>query len=1042
MSLLVGLPIIFLVGLITLAVLPTVDAQTNTDKQSALFVPELFLSGSTYYGTIVSEYPGTISLFSSNPNVAKVIPSITLGDKKQRYFEISAIAEGPFTITAKIGDEEISSSGQVYFPGVSQKALDLILFADKTHIGQIRGYVYVMDSGSPQIIDEKIKINISSKGTAEHPDVIYIMPGTTGASFSLMVQDDISITASTDEYLSDTEEIEFIPHNIIVNLEVAPEVAAPDDIVYAVISFSEGESHFIPPRSHPISIHSSNPDVATTNSANPADRAIKTVYLNNEGIAMIPIHTHQEGQVTISADVTGFGSASADLYVGPIEIGSTTTNVNGTITVEEPEYLPIEKRTGNNDVSTQQPNTLLGWIFPKINSGIGYMIFQMYYTDAEHNTSFELQDDGVQTEITRDINRLYPVEWIAKNIFVSSNGINHVSQASTEEAKLPTNVIIKEWSASKGEYTLSASSPSIENAVTREVIVGGTATDATVRITPLPVIPGFIQDVAILSINNEGILVDPQRMAAVTDIDITATGVKIKGAESFTGGTPYKILRGDVTGGGEIDVTIDGIGNAKEKLYISSVSGEEYHIEIYAPDTVFTGEPFGAYAFIVDSAGVPRGAIDTQGRDRCVKDNTQPNLFVCKGVGGITSTSKYEEDEVRIIPRSNEFDVNYKIPDTMKFGGVYPVDIEDLPVNAEIEVRTSMPYNITNATVTFEPQTIGTNTIYIILKAEGYSTQTEQYEVTITDDIDIQVTAKSGGEEIAIEFTAYDAENTTTHRTPYTIQGTRGDIRIDFNNVIISDTRNLEFVSLFVDDRDSLQSSLTLDTTDATLFGSEVKINAVYKPTLTLHITDKYTPKVVTYGPGEEVILPIMENQPIHAMLAFEEFVGWESNNAGLVQLADGRATLTITENTTVTSQYVTNWTPAAIIAAVVLVVGIILIQRKNNKFVFMTILDKFRREKIDLENMEESEDVPEGVAQEEGGEKSDEEILEMERRIQAMENKKNGDVDEGDGLEDEEEEEDDDTQGDKDEDTQHEDEEEEDNNITSKFKKAFYKRE
>ena len=240
--------IIAILAVLPFIILPLADAQTNPNS---VFVPELMLSGSTYHGTIVSDYQGTISLFSSNPNVAKVQPGITLGDKKQRFFEIFAIAEGPFTITAKIGDDDITSTGQVYFPSVSQKSLDLILFAEKTHIGETRGYVYAMNSGSPQIADEKIKVNISSKGTAEHPDVIYIMPGTTGASFKLTVQDDITITASSDEYISDTESISFIPHNIVVNLEIAPEVAAPNDIVYAVVSFSENGIQFIPPRVTP-----------------------------------------------------------------------------------------------------------------------------------------------------------------------------------------------------------------------------------------------------------------------------------------------------------------------------------------------------------------------------------------------------------------------------------------------------------------------------------------------------------------------------------------------------------------------------------------------------------------------------------------------------------------------------------------------------------------------------------------------------------------------------------------------------------------------
>jgi len=927
---------LFLISLFVFAVPVSVYAENQ------VFIPEIMLSGLEYFGTIItSDYEGLVTLSSSDSNIVKVAASLYFdGDEKQKMFKITPLNDGDVTISADFGDEQISANINVYFPTTPQNALELILPSEYTSVSNVVGYVYLLEFGNTKIATEDIDVVLTSKGNIQHPTKITILKGTTGASFDISVNGSSEIIASSDSFESDTETIQLIPRKISVVID-APHIVSANSLVYAVASFVENDMHYIPTQLRSAIISSSNPEIVSINPTNTSIDQNKTIYFNQDGIALIKLYAKNPGIARIDIHVSGFGSSTTEIFVGPTLVESGTVNVNGTSSTQ------IEIIEGS---TKQNANTVLGWVFPKINSGNVYLFAGSYLSIDD--TSLDVGADSI--EISSEATEYHPIIG-QKSLHITSNGATHDDIINVGSNEMPSNLGYVKISSPVGNFDFTVSSPDILNSYTEQITFGSPSHHSyTVSVIPLPVIHGYFQDVALIGISDNYTLINPHRMGQNTQFTTTSKAIKIKQSiDFFDFGSNIAVISGDVKSGGTLDVSVSDIGDASGEIYLSKPNTESHFIRIFAPSSTYFEEQFAAYAFIVNSNGVPIDQVTPKVSGMC-QNSKDDNMFVCNGRGTIFYFSEFAsvQEDVNLI--YHKFDgIQIEKVSKLNAGQSKTISINGIDSDVEITIYTDIPNHITDySDIIFEPDMTGIFDVKVVLEKKGFTTKVLDFSITVSDDIMITVTANDNTNDIAVDVLV-DGE--FTKQTPFVINHERKTVTLEFTENKMSDVRNIIFNNLMVDYLQITQNKVTLDTLDHFTYGAEVSVVAQYDPKLVVSTIDISEIKTTTHNIGETVTVLPANDKPVFALLVYEKFDGWSSDDAQIDTAKDGTATFEINQNTILTPTYHTDYTNAGILIAVILTVALVSLQRKNNKFMFMVFADTLlRRNNDEYEEYEE----------------------------------------------------------------------------------------
>jgi hypothetical protein len=904
-----------------------------------IFVPKVMIAGNEYSGLIIgnSDLPKVVIISSSDPNVLETSQSVTvLPNHKQQTFALKAVGTGPATITAMMNDASVSAQTTLYAPDDNaKKSLDLVFIADQTSIPDLVGFVYAFDGGLPTLVGKDVDVALSSAGgKATYPQKIKINKGTTGSSFDVIVNGDAKLFADSESYGSDSGSISYVNRDVSVALDVGPVIMMENSIGYAVVSFVEDGHQFIPAESVKVTIHSSNTKIVSVDAAIPAKGESKTIYVGENGIALVKLFTHQAGSSILTVDAPGYGSTSSNVFVGPAKLGSNQVSQNGTV-----QFTPLVTK----DFADKNANTILGWVFPKINSGFGYLISGLYY--SEDDVELTISADGIQRSTT--VTLYYPVTVNNAPVYVTSKDAKHDSQLILGNGERPSNMGMTEISAPEGSRQISLTSPGIPNSATVPMVsTKQSNSDYSIRITPLPVKPGYVQEVAVVGvIDKNGVMIDPHKIGKDLKMHVTSSVVEFDENDFlFDFGLPYKVLTGYVKSAGKISVTADGLNSGSAEVFSSSSNRDSFSVKIFMPDEVYSGEPFSAYAYVLDSFGNPAESLDLVPLGNC---HMVDSNFVCAGKGSLSATSDVGTAQEAVNIMYSTFDDASVDITNMNVGGIYEINVGGVE-GAKITVDSAIPHKVDGSRITLSPGKAGEFDVVISIEGDGFLPKTISKTVSVADQIDVDLSAKDPqGNELVVDVAIDTSGQTLNKKTPIKIPIERGNLRIEFSKETASNSRNIVFDWMSVNGGRYDQNSFSVDATDASKYGTlSITANYVEKYSLTV---DGQTEM---YAPGQNAIIHPPPSKPKFSFLTWDIFDHWSgADSASLSPFGtDGTMYVMMVKNIQINSVYREDWTNLAIFAAV-LVVIILLVLYKNDsekllKFfqIFDTIKSKLPR--------------------------------------------------------------------------------------------------
>ena len=951
-----------------------------------LDIPSVMFAGESYFGTIISKDAGLVLLSSSNAAIANVDPSVYVDSFGHETFKITPQDKGPVVINAHMGDIHIESKSEVFFPIASRNSLELILPSNSTTFPKVTGYVYLLESNLPSIASEDVEILVSSIGSVQHKESYVIRAGQTGMSFDIELEGDAEITTSATGYLPDTESISLVPQNVRVVLEFAPWIVAPNSLGYGVISLAENDEHFIPTRSHPITIRSSNPDVISVRPGGAVSNLdlSENVYFDSDGLAMIALYSKNPGIAEISASVDGFGTSTISVHV----VASENLNiVNASKTVS---------------------NVILTSMLPTINSGNGYLFAGMYFVENESSVSsgsvtsmIQYQDDSIAdlTISVTDVNNAYisgsdvmsdddsfvseseysraifPQIHTSNSLSVTSNGAIHDSLITIAEDGLPSNVGWTKIRAPTGQYEVSIVSSTAELS-TREVNFGKSSFESyDVKLVPLPVLVGFEQDVAAVIVQNgEQSMVNPNLLGR--DLTLIATSIGLTFEDDilkWPAGRTAAVISASVASGGDLNISLSGIGSDTGMIYLSNVLSESNSVLINVPDFTYAAEVFAAYGFILNADGIPVHRIIPDATGQCVALDTS-YLYKCNGAGSIIHSSSAGIDENQINPVLKPFDdLELNLPDVLHVDSSYPILISGLSDTAKITIDTEIPTQIKDGGVIYlVPEKTGEFNLLVYVSDIGFSSAQIEQIVHVNDDVQFEITATNGDGGVSIvvhydggDFFDADIGNFTISKsgntTPFSFLAPRGEMIFDFPDIVRTDTKNLKFVKVAVDGTTAVGTPFSITTDDKNVYGSIVKIHATYEPKLVLTVNDLFGPaKTLPFSEGDTVVLKSPASQPKYAGLIHDKFVQWNTDSFAspeIIYHPDGSASFVIDQHLTLVASYEDDMTIATIVAGVAVAFVFISVMKRNSKFLLLILVDKLRSNDDEFELDDDEDD-------------------------------------------------------------------------------------
>ena len=936
------------------------SVNTSELQDSRIQVPDIMFAGNEYIGIIYTHTDKTklALIASSNESVFTVDASVLITDAGNHQFKIMANAPGIADINIDFDEQIISKQIKVYENNENKKYLKMIFPTNQTSITKIQGMVYLMEDDVPIISDEDLRIQIfTDVKKIDAPKYITIKKGGVAAKFDVFVYQDAEIQAIIDGIIPDSVELKIQKRNITMKVEAAPTILHRSSSGYLGVSLYENDKPFVGSQAIPVTIHTSNSSTLSMHIGQEEEKSFDEFII--DGTGMFRIYSLENGVSTITASIEGIGSQSINLVSGIATTETETISRNDTDTITQ----ATEAKEREELADDLEANTLFLKIIPSITTGDAHIITGMYHT--EKDTSISIDNFSEEVTITNStVEVFYPIHVDDRKLKITSDGAIHKTDVEFETTNTKTHVNKFEISGKDSrEYTVSVSAPGIEDSGSAKFMVSEpSSSDYRIQIQPLPVIQGYTQDMAIITLHVEGsngerLMIDPRIGFNVQKKIIVHIDGSLEGEYSF--GHSSTILINGLVSNTSHSIEVYESGRLHDRKTISTTNQDtknEGHL--FIPDTIYAFEKFPAYGYITNENGEPTRIVELLTTNGCKKEETSTTVggmkqIICTRDGSIGMHHRYGFPYQNIEPIFRSLDnTEWEIPPEMRVGKTYFMDIEG--GYDTVKVDTGIPYEIKDDGVLFLPDKQGIEDVTVTVEKEGYTSKTNDAEVSITDVFSLSINAyNQDGYPLKVPYTVI-ADKEITGTTPKTQELNKFETGVFFEDIFFDGNGN---------QYDIVETNLNgtiYDTQTVTLNPETNKsydINAIYTQIVTLRVQDKYDAGYnKEYPIGTTARLTPPSNQPIILFFIQDVFEGYSTNTNLIVMDKDVQVKIIYREDHT--GLLVT------IIAAVL--IGILALWKNDSEKIMriIQVIDTSFKSNIKSKKKKKKGDQKEGVVE------------------------------------------------------------------------------
>jgi len=885
------------------------DANSSSSSNFSIWIPKKMISGQDYEGIIILDKPSNhenIFFLSTNDKSILGIPlTITIPQLENHgIFKIKALRDGNATVFGALDGNLVQSSTIIYTSNLQPSSLKIIVPATITKAQSMQSYVFTEDKfGLPEPVSADTEISITSSSRITAPQTLIIPKGQYYTPLPLVTKGSGIISASANNLGVATANVTKVSDYITVKFAIAPDIAFTNSLAFYYIWLEKDGKPYQPPYTIHASLTSSNTNVARFGSNYDVIHFNDILYSTTirNGFAKGFVYTRNSGSTVISASIDGFGTASANLIVGP-SINNHSTGKNITSYCD-----PFSQCT---------PNMVKLWVYPTTFNDSGYGIVGLYREINQSNTNLiiPLKADSSMIQLSSngsEINYNKLIHMLPNRI-PGSNEETGVSQAMEFPIRAEDGT---------GIFTLAASGPGETPDIINFNVLPRYDDSYSIKLIPFPIKAGINQDLGMMYIaDSSGAMMESSNIfAEPPTVSVQSSIQNMPKNLDFTTNT---ILTGIIEKKSDISVSIHGLTSALISLVPLDVAT---NIEFDLPPRVHVGEKFPYVVYKTDAFGIPLERIvplDVSTTDV----NFDPYGYMSVNQEGkIIVTILSDNGAVKQSVNSfyNEMNLNIDANNTIfKVGKENIFNIQSDVENTTYEVQSIFPViKKTNDQYSIMPNREQNFDVTIFAHKNGFRPISETLHLVSKKILDMTVTAK-GNDGTQLHITPIITMNNQTvmKDTPFVTTVNAGNTKIELPSNVISQNKNYVLHVIEV-------GSQTYGTNTIQIYlEKDSNIVAYYDLVLNINATNATGSGFYPYG--KVITLNAPEKWQV-LFLVRQVFDHWDGNNLPFDSKTND-VSFVARENVSTNAIYIVDYTYLMLLIAGS-ITGIFAMKKRNN---------------------------------------------------------------------------------------------------------------
>lgn len=798
------------------------------DEWTYLWAPEKVIAGETYEAVVVLDQASrtgrTVVLSASDPSIARIPQSVTiLPYTNHGVFPVMPLKVGSVEIFALL-DGKIVSTHMMVHPSSSQPAgLLLVLPANSTKAEDVIGYVLSVDArGRPVPVKEDTVVRLSSTPLIElEPTKTKIEAGDYQSKFHVKVRGSGKIYASAESLEVTEAHITKIQDAVTVRLAVAPNVVMENSRAFFFVWLEKDGRPYKPP--HVVHAFVSSNNVKSVRlghgtSTQYGDSILQVPLVNGVGKGYLV--SQDRGSSTVTANIDGFGSARADVVVGPAIVSQSF------------EFVEYDENDKMRKIESRKPNTAVIWIYPSVTDSSAYGVVALYSANLTQNVSASLAQDSVEVTSARSVNWIVPVPIDGRALAVTSTSLRHPNMLVLSESNEilqsrgigSTHAAMFEiFGAGQGNHTVFVSGPGLEQHESPLVVTAPFKEAYRIKPTLIPSVLGVEGDLLMVSVvDDSGALVSTrdafqERLRFVVASD--------KGREEIAPYLNSATYSGVMGESHKVSIYADGFAPIEQTL---RPPGKATAVVLDVPARIHATESFPYSVHAVDKGGSPvekigsasmstsHGVSVSEGRMRADRVGVQ-SISVITDVGA---------DGRGIDAFLNAFTIEI-ISDagTSKLERQFRVEMVSDVNEFQTAVYSPLPYERVDERVfLITPDKPGLHSIVFVASKEGYTDSKAVFTTFAEKLVNISIKAQaSDGRELNVRQQFQIGNSSRSVITPFYDEVRPELVQVSFPSDVIVGTSGYKLSRITYYNQSTSESNIR------NLFlGSDVEVIADY----------------------------------------------------------------------------------------------------------------------------------------------------------------------------------------------------------------------
>ena len=799
-----------------------VTITASDDVKITVAVPKHLLVGShENYGLIVrenSDEPILVTL-TADSDILELPKTVFLAtDENHGLFKMHTHGTGAVQITAILDNVSYSAQTTIYNP-VDDDYRIVLSAPNATGIPDVKIGVHTVDHfGNPIPVKHDTDIRFNSFNFDTLTSVVTIPEGQSSVFVSGKVHGDATISAYSEDSLSDDVKISRVHSNAAVHLGIAPEIILDYSFAYLFIWIADDAGNQIIPFL-PLSatIQSSSPDTVGFAGLYQSNHKSHQKIHISDGFHMMKIYTYKPGTSTITVAIPGYGAISKDVIVGSALIR------------DDMDCSCVDAACLDSQNDSELENKIYHMcasVFPDTSLSDAYLVYSLFESTRFTNATLSADDGGIL---------LSPKHSYKQDFLISSDdSVNYEKHHVFEpESKYTQSSVIPISSRDIGDHLVTITSPNYHILNTSFTVTPTKQYSFDISTIPFTKSDEVVPLFTVSIIDENAVVVDPHFLFGGVTASIITGDVTLEYNEILLR-NPVSIIEG-IPKIKEPSITLISDDNIMGKHH--SKIDNNLQLLIDAPDTVHAGEPFAVYAYVADSSGTPIAL--SQSIDSNCDASPDNILFTCN-----SDDAEFIliEDSIGVEHRLVDVFVNSISADSIlvDFGDDSEIILYDeyrIPVKSghgvSWDVDTSIQHAVDGNDIVLYPELPGVYDVSVIFSQVGHNTVIDTRQITIHDKVGLRlstVTAKNANFASDVSIVNLDGEHMI--RTPDDVHIMRGENTITFPKNIQTESAGYVFEHILWNS-DVYQSNVFSDV----IYGSS-NMTAKYREVINIRVVD------------------------------------------------------------------------------------------------------------------------------------------------------------------------------------------------------------